>query len=96
MMILTNGIGPTIAFIYSKKKKKSAEENENAYDLIYEQIDDWTKKNFSSSKEKELMSWITEQDSLLYRAYTREVLALFSWLKRFAEGMITDNEDENG
>jgi len=30
-----------------------------------------------------------------YRAVTNEVLALFNWLKRFADGMI-EGEEENG
>ena len=76
MMILNNGLGATFAFIYSKKK------NSKAYELIYEQIRKWLKAD------KDLVEWIINQDSQEYRATTNEVLALFNWLKRFADGMI--------
>jgi CRISPR-associated protein Cmr5 len=76
MMILNNGLGATFAFIYSKKKEG------NAYELIYNQITKWLKAD------KDLVEWIINQDSQEYRATTNEVLALFNWLKRFADGMI--------
>jgi len=76
MMILNNGLGATFAFIYSKKKEG------NAYKLIYNQIQEWLKAN------KDLVEWIINQESQEYRATTNEVLALFNWLKRFADGMI--------
>jgi CRISPR-associated protein Cmr5 len=78
MMILNNGLGATFAFIYSKKK------DGNAYELIYKQVDEWLKKD---SKD-DLVKWIIDQESQQYRATTNEVLALFNWLKRFADGMI--------
>ena len=76
MMILNNGLGATFAFIYSKKKEG------NAYERIYNQIQKWLKAD------KDLVEWIIYQDSQEYRATTNEVLALFNWLKRFADGMI--------
>jgi CRISPR-associated protein Cmr5 len=81
MMILNNGLGATFAFIYSKKK------NGNAYEVIYSQIQEWLKTD------KDLVEWIIHQDSQEYRATTNEVLALFNWLKRFADGMIEDKKD---
>ena len=104
MMILNNGLGATFAFIYSKKTKNES------YDLIYSQINEWLNKNYKNgqcNKENEcykdknidcqkvdLVEWIICLDSQEYRATTNEILALFSWLKRFAEGMIEG--DENG
>jgi len=85
MMILNNGLGATFAFIYSKKK------NGNAYELIYKQTNDWLKKD----NKEDLVKWIIEQESSEYRAITNEILALFNWLKRFADGMI-EEEEENG
>jgi len=101
MMILTNGLGATFAFIYSKrkkydeKKKKRAGEKENpknGYDLIYKQVDEWLKQSYIHKSEGDLIKWIIDQESPHYRATTNELLALFNWLKRFADGMI---EDEN-
>jgi len=82
MMILNNGLKVTFAFIYSKKQKNEA------YDLIYKQTTEWLKP------EKNLIKWIINQESQEYKATTNEVLALFNWLKRFADGMI--EEEENG
>jgi len=87
MMVLTNGLGATFAFVYSKKNKE-------AYGLIYTQVDEWLKKDYKQNNNDELVKWIIDQDSQSYRAVTNEVLALFNWLKRFADGMI--EEVENG
>ncbi len=83
MMILNNGLGATFAFVYSKKK------NGNAYELIDKQVLKW----FNLDEEQDLVKWIIDQNSQEYRATTNEVLALFGWLKRFADGMIEDIED---
>jgi len=88
MMVLTNGLGATFAFVYSKKNKE-------AYGLIYTQVDEWLKKDYKQNNNDELVKWIIDQDSQSYRAVTNEVLALFNWLKRFADGMI-EGEEENG
>ena len=83
MMILTNGLGATFAFIYSKKKKSEA------YELIYKQVGEWFEI------EEDLVKWIIDQESPQYRATTNELLALFNWLKRFADGMIEEKSDES-
>ena len=84
MMVLNNGLGATFAFVYSKKK------NGNAYELIDTQIQKW----FKIDEKEDLVKWIIEQNSSEYRATTNETLALFNWLKRFADGMI--EEESNG
>ena len=83
MMILNNGLGATFAFVYSKKK------NGNAYELIDKQVLKW----FHLDEKQDLVKWIIDQESQEYRATTNEVLALFGWLKRFADGMIEDKKD---
>jgi CRISPR-associated protein Cmr5 len=87
MLIKTNGLGATMAFVFSKSKGK----DDNAYGLIYKQTAEWIKertvvKNFEP---KDLAKKLTEIESSDYRAVTNEVLALFTWLRRFAEGLIT-------
>ena len=106
MMILNNGSGATFAFIYSKgqkyskKKNKKAGEKENpkdAYDLISYQIDDWFKNHsfIQKKSDNDLVEWIINLDSSEYRAVTNEVLALFNWLKRFADGMIEGEDNDS-
>ena len=86
-MILTNGLGQTLAFAKAKA------ENGNAYELLYNQITDYLKsENTTRIKmppdQNELVEWVISCESKEYRFITQELLAFLNWLKRFAEGMI--------
>ena len=111
MMIKTNGLGNSFAFVLSKTQASKKINNQdvasgqqqnpkNGYDLIYEQVTAWVKQNLSVDelakfdKENDLVRYIITLESSEYRALTVEVLALFGWLKRFAEGLI-EGEDDN-
>jgi CRISPR-associated protein Cmr5 len=90
-MILSNGLGQTLAFVKAKSK------NENAYKLIYQQLTDYLKSEHTGrirmpQQENELVKWVISCDSLTYRYITQEILALLNWLKRFAEGLIEEEE----
>jgi len=103
MKVLTNGLGATFAFIYSKRLKSDGE----IYNQINAHIYDWLQKEYNKhliklddkktpeEKSKELTDKIIHLNSLEYRAVTNEVLALFNWLKRFADGMIEEKSDES-
>ena len=86
MLIKTNGLGATVAFIFSKRKNDKGD----TYNLIYKQISDWFKneKNPFKFEFSELTKDICDINSQEYRAITTETLALFTWLRRFAEGLI--------
>lgn len=91
MLIKTNGLGATFAFV---KAKKDPDPNKRgyAYQLIYEQTTEWLRrdgKNLIEIKD-DLVEAIIGCDSPTYRAVTIEVLAFFSWLSRFAEGLIKE------
>ena len=91
-LIQVNGLAGTFAFIFSKKGEGSKQKE--AYKIIYEQVDNWLKKNYKKNNDEELIKWIVNiEDPKLYKAITIEVLALFSWLKRFVEGMIEGEEN---
>ena len=84
MMIKTNGLGAAVAFAKGKSGWKT----------VYNQIENYLKKNdlFNSFENLSLQnipldSYLTQIDSTLYRAITVEVMALFTWLRRFAEGL---------
>ncbi len=84
-MILSNGLGQTLAFIYSKKKSNEA------YNLIYKQLTNYLKSDSVASIDKienELVEEVISYSSTKYRYVTQEVLAFLNWLRRFAEGMI--------
>ena len=90
MLIKTNGLGATFAFI--KAKSSSG----NAYDTIYKQVSEWIrvdeKKIINLSKKDDLVKIIVELPSPSYRALTTEILSLFNWLRRFAEGLIEGSD----
>jgi len=93
MMIKTNGLGATFAFMLSKG---------GTYMFIGEQVLEWFKnegkgvlpdiKNVGSFKDLNIK--IISFNSPEYRALTIEVLAFFNWLRRFADGLIEGEENE--
>ncbi|NMC59256.1 MAG: type III-B CRISPR module-associated protein Cmr5 [Candidatus Methanofastidiosa archaeon] len=91
MLIKTNGLGSTFAFI---KSKSTNDENKAgyAYYLIYKQTKEWLKKDDKSlvnlNENDDLLEKIISLDSPSYRSVTNEVLAFFKWVSRFAEGLI--------
>jgi CRISPR-associated protein Cmr5 len=91
-MILSNGLGQTLAFIKAKSEKG------NAYDLIYSQLTEYMKSahtvRIQMPKEKnDFVEWVISCDSSKYRYITKEILAFLNWLKRFAEGLIEVEEE---
>ncbi len=97
-LIKTNGLGPTIAFMFSKK---IGDKNSNkAYKRLYDDITKWMKEEPKGiirdklNSERELAKVIIELDSKTYRLVEIEILAFLSWLRRFAEGMIEGEAEE--
>lgn len=85
VMIKTNGLGQTLAFIKAKN---------DTYALIYKQLEDWLKKCPNSViNGDDLVKAVISLDSKEYRLATAEALSLLSWLRRFADGLI---EGEGG
>jgi len=80
-MIQTNGLSATFAFMYSKGK---------TYRTIYEQIDVWLIERYKGDGDidnnQELMKKLLNLESAKYRKVTIEILVLFNWLRRFADG----------
>lgn len=94
MLIKTNGIAATLAFIKSKSESDESKAG-YAYKLIYQQITDWLKEQPigiipEELRERELEYAILNLNSNNYRAVTNEALAFLNWLKRFADGLIED------
>jgi CRISPR-associated protein Cmr5 len=96
MLIKTNGLGPTFAFIMSKKRE---EKGKGPYQSIYEQTTDWLSKDnnpFNISTSDDLVNHIISLDSKTYRLMTNEVLFLFKWIIRFADGLIEEGNKNDG
>jgi len=90
VLIQTNGLGNTLAYMVSKEKK--------AYDLIYKHLTDWLSKEACGCStlpaDSNLLKFIVSRSSIVYRQITTECLALLNWLRRLAEGMIEGDGDE--
>lgn len=89
VLIQTNGLGNTLAYMVSKGK---------AYDLIYQHLTTWLSKEecgcMALPDQTDLLKFVVSQPSTVYRQVTTECLALLNWLRRLAEGMIEGDEDE--
>lgn len=100
MLIKTNGLGATFAFVKSKSDRDE-EKSGYAYHLLYQQTADWLKKDekhlitINDTDTDDLVKKIVELNSSEYRAVTNEVIAFFTWLRRFADGLIEGEADDD-
>lgn len=108
MLIKTNGLGATFAFLQSKSKNMGDNEHTQILvdvaawlkqdikkDLIYKKSEKEQGNDFDK-KDKDLAKLMVERtmgmESPEYRAITIEVLAFLNWLKRFSDGLIKKQE----
>jgi CRISPR-associated protein Cmr5 len=87
MRIKVNGLGATLAFMFSKKKKAH-------HNLLYEQLKTWLGDNDMVDNNEELVAYVIALEKAKYRVVTNEVLVYLTWLRRFADGMIEGEEDD--
>jgi CRISPR-associated protein Cmr5 len=94
-LILTNGLGQTLAFLKAKGKGNLTDEHEVLYQHITNWLkqQDWLKKQLKPNDD--LLEWIVSKaTSQEYRLATMEALALLQWLKRFAEAVLPKGSEE--
>lgn len=87
MMIKTNGFAATFAFVFSKSDK-------NDYKKIAKITELWLvneQKIFSLSDNEDFYEKLIQLEPGEYRKSIKETLALFTWLKRFADGLIKES-----
>jgi len=96
MLVLTNGLGQTLAYLTSKAKFREAKRkvDAQAHGELFKQLSDWTMNQVASKAgTQDLLEWVLKSDSSAYRRATAEALAYLVWLKRFAEaGLPTEEE----
>lgn len=90
-LLLTNGLGNTLAFYQSKYEGNSPEAQ--AYRFLYAHIDEWLKKQ--NIVDQNVIEWFRSKktSSLDVIRATKETLAFLSWLKRFAVAELKGDED---
>ena len=93
VLIKTNGLGQTLAFMKSKRAKR--DKPENGYDKLYQQLGKWlqTESENQLIESGELVEKIILLNSSVYRQATIETLALLNWMRRFVDGLMKDVDD---
>jgi CRISPR-associated protein Cmr5 len=88
-LIVTNGLGQTLAFLKAKGKGEPGNEHE----VLYRHLADWVVRKVNA--DGDLLSWLVNTaTSQQYRLATMEALALLQWLKRFAEAELPKGREE--
>jgi len=89
MRIKVNGLGATIAFVFSKKNK-----NEH-HRQLYEHFKRWLNDiGMIEVGGEEFVAKVVAMEKAEYRVITNELLAFLIWLRRFVDGMIEGEEDD--
>ena len=100
VLVKTNGLGQTLAYIKSKGGKinpKTEKKEENGYDIFYDQIGKWLCSDAANQSvpDGELVKEVIQLESHEYRQVTVETLALLNWMRRFVDGLMKDVEEDN-
>ncbi len=91
MLVLTNGLGQTLAFLKAKGKNDPADEHTK----LLHHLSKWVLSQVApdtTASNGDLLQWVLDNDSAAYRWATTEALAFLTWLKRFAEAELPTEE----
>ncbi len=91
-MVLANGLGPALAFLYAKRSEKN---QGDSYALLLQHVAGWLVKKgiIIGNDANALASQIGTMPLAQYRQARSEALAILVWLKRFAEGALEEPEN---
>jgi CRISPR-associated protein Cmr5 len=89
-MIQTNGLGQALAFL----RAKDGGEKNSADWMLYDHISTWVMDRMGQDPAGNLLEWIIRKESSTYRRATNEAMAFLSWLKRWAEAILPEPEEE--
>jgi CRISPR-associated protein Cmr5 len=81
MMLQTNGLAQTLAFLQSKANEKPA------YGILSTHLSDWLNATLRQGVENpgNFLDWLVKQPSGTYRRASSEAIEYSIWLKRFVE-----------
>jgi CRISPR-associated protein, Cmr5 family len=98
-LILTNGLGNTLAFLFSKAKDHHLETIVIISNWLYKLEGQNKQVNSGNVKEKEkieqIMNDFVLDDVEKYMYYTDETLRLINWLRRFSDAMLESGGENN-
>ncbi|ALV63532.1 CRISPR-associated RAMP Cmr5 [Thermococcus sp. 2319x1] len=105
-LIMTSGLGQTLAFYLSKLEKKGEADCESiipikeekaekiAYAYLYKHICEWLAERRKLTDNRDPLKFYLEADALEAITLTQETLALLNWLKKFADAMLEKEKDQ--
>jgi CRISPR-associated protein Cmr5 len=82
-MVQANGLAAAVAFINEKN---------GTYKYLYDHTEKWLRVRGHCPQDTNLLEYACSLESAQYRVVTKEVLALFNWIRRFASGLIEGEE----
>lgn len=88
-LIITNGLGQTLAFLKSKGKGDENKPEEK----LYNDIESWLDKRIKWTAIGGLLEKVIALPNDKFRYATSETLAYLSWMKRFADAVLPKEED---
>jgi len=91
-LIITNGLGQTLAYL--KSKGKGEDPDKNPHERVYRDIEGWLNSRVKWRAKGDLIERVISLDSNNFRYVTQETLAFLSWLKRFADAVLPKEDEE--
>lgn len=79
MMLQSNGLGQTMAFLKSKGASNAA------HKTLYNQLSEWLNLVVRDGEEGDFLDWVVRQNSNIYRQAANEAVEFGIWVRRFAE-----------
>lgn len=79
MMLQTNGLGQTMAFLKSKGV------NSQAHRKMYGHLSRWLNVVVRNEEGGDFLDWVVKENSTCYRRAANEAIEFGIWLRRFAE-----------
>ncbi len=86
VMVMTNGLGQTLAFMRSK--------GDPDWKLLCTHIEKWLSETVKGVEKTDVIQSLTKLDSSRYRVASMEAVALLMWIKRLAVGKFGEPEDQ--
>lgn len=91
-MVLTNGLGHSLAFLRSKAGKNSAEES--GHRALFDDVAGWLQELEVYPSEGEIMEHILKGSMSKYLEAQSHVMRLLTWLVRFANAYLESEEED--
>jgi len=88
-----SGLGQTFAFLYGRGYDRGFPMNGSAHGLLLKQLGEYLKE-YTKRSRPDPMENLLSLTPAEYRAVTQELMAVAEWLKRFAEGRLGGDTEE--